>query len=84
MSTKSISNPEDASQQKVSDLTVEELKQIIRETVQSSVAEVMIEFALASRIDEQLLLDAEMADYLRDTLHRRGHSSTMPPLDWDD
>lgn len=54
----------------VSDLTIEELQAIIRETVQQAVAEVMIEFAAAAEVDAQLTYNAEMSDYLRETMQQ--------------
>ncbi len=57
-------------EQKISELTVSELKQLIRETVQEAVAEVMIEFHAVAEAEEQLRFEAEMTDYLRSTLQR--------------
>jgi hypothetical protein len=53
---------------KISDLTVAELQNLIKETVQKSVAEVMIEFALMADIDEQIAFEAEMNELVRSEL----------------
>lgn len=50
---------------KISELTVSQLKQLIRKTVQEAVAEVIIEFSVAAEMDAQITYEAEMADYLR-------------------
>jgi len=54
---------------KVSDLTVKQLQELIRETVQEAVAEVMIEFSVVAEVEEQLRYEAEMVDSLRSALH---------------
>jgi len=54
----------------VADLTVEELRTLIRETVQKAVAEVMVEFATAAEIDAQVAYDAEISDYLRESMQQ--------------
>lgn len=53
---------------KISDLTVSELQQLIRETVQEAVAEVIIEFSMAAEAEERLQYEADMTDYLRTSL----------------
>jgi hypothetical protein len=53
---------------KISELTVSQLQQLIRETVQEAVAEVIIEFNAIAEAEEQLRLEAEMTDYLRATM----------------
>lgn len=50
---------------KISELTVSQLKHLIRKTVQEAVAEVIIEFSVAAEMDAQITYEAEMADYLR-------------------
>lgn len=54
---------------KISELTVSQLQQIIRNTVQEAVAEVMIEFNAAAEYEERLRYEADMTDFLRSTLH---------------
>lgn len=61
---------------RVADLTVEELRQLIRETVQQAMAEVLVEFAAAAELDEQLTRQADLADYLRSSL-----GEVLPPVD---
>lgn len=53
----------------VAELTIGELKALIRQTVQEAVAEVMIEFSLAAEQDEALVQQAEMAELLRSMLY---------------
>lgn len=50
---------------KIAELTVSELEDIIKRTVKKSVAEVMIEFAVAADIEAQIAYEAEMNDILR-------------------
>jgi ferredoxin-fold anticodon binding domain-containing protein len=60
----------------IRELTEEELRQIIRETVQESMAEVLMEFAMAADIDREILQQAEMADYLRIALAKGADRAT--------
>lgn len=53
---------------KISELTVSELQQLIRATVQEAVAEVIIEFNAAAAAEEQLRYEAEITDFLRNTM----------------
>lgn len=55
----------DMDNRKVSELTVSELEDLIKTTVQKSVAEVMIEFAMVADIEAQIAYEAEMNDLLR-------------------
>ena len=50
---------------KISDLTVSQLQELIRQTVQEAVAEVLIEFSIAAEADARITEEAEMMDYLR-------------------
>lgn len=50
---------------KISELTVGELQTLIRETVQQSVAEVMIEFAMVADLEAQIAFEAEMNELVR-------------------
>ncbi len=59
---------------KISDLTVSQFKRLIRETVQETVAEVIIEFNAAAEMEAQLNYEAELTEYLR-------HSLQGMPLD---
>ena len=62
---------------RISDLTVSEFQQLIRATVQEAVAEVIIEFQAVAEAEEQLRYEAEMTEYLRNTL--QGLSPTDIP-----
>jgi L-aminopeptidase/D-esterase-like protein len=62
---------------KVSDLTVSQLQRLIRETVQEAVAEVIIEFNAIAEADEQLRMEAELAEYLRASMQGQSHSSLL-------
>lgn len=53
---------------KISELTVSQLQQLIRATVQEAVAEVIIEFSAAAAAEEQLRYEAEVTDFLRQTM----------------
>lgn len=53
---------------RVSDLTVKQLRALIRETVQEAVAEVLLEFSIAAQYEADLIYQAEMVDWLRTSL----------------
>ena len=53
---------------KISELTVTELQDLIKKTVQKSVAEVMIEFVMVADIEAQIEYEAEMNDLVRNEL----------------
>lgn len=53
---------------KIADLTVSQFQKLIRETVQEAVAEVMIEFSIAAEMDERVEYEAELTDYLRNSM----------------
>lgn len=63
---------------KISELTVTELQNLIKDTVQKSVAEVMIEFAMMADIDAQVAFEAEMNELVRSEI--QSHSN-LPVLD---
>lgn len=53
---------------KISDLTVSQLRRLIRETVQEAVAEVIIEINAIAQAEDELESDAEIAEFLRHTM----------------
>lgn len=53
---------------KISELTVSQLKKLIKETVQEAVAEVLIEINAIAEAEDDLLAEAEMAEYLKTSL----------------
>ena len=57
-------NPE-TDDPKIADLTVSQLQELIRQTVQEAVAEALIEFSIAAEADARITEEAEMMDYLR-------------------
>lgn len=69
---------------KISELTVSELQELIRATVQEAVAEVIIEFSMAAELEEQLTREAEMTDLIRSTLHGIPHPSYLGVSKADD
>lgn len=64
---------------KISDLTVSQLQQLIRETVQEAVAEVLIEFNAMAQAEEQIRLEAELAEYLRNNMQGQAYNSLFTP-----
>ena len=52
----------------IGELTVTELEEIIRRTVKTSVAEVMLEFALEADVEAQAAYEAEINEMLRHEL----------------
>lgn len=63
---------------KISELTVSELQDIIKTTVQKSVAEVMIEFAMVADLENQIAYEAEMNELVR---HELQSYAGMPTFD---
>jgi hypothetical protein len=63
---------------KISDLTINELQNLIKETVQKSVAEVMIEFAMMADMESQIVFEAEMNERVRSEM--QSHAN-LPILD---
>jgi hypothetical protein len=64
-------------------LTVGQLKAIIRQTVQEAFAEVLMEFTIAAEYDAELAYQAEVTELLRQSLQERlaGVSSLMTTHD---
>jgi len=62
---------------KVYELTVSELQELIKSTVQKSVAEVMIEFAIVADLEEQIAYEAEMNDLLRHEMQAFNNLHTL-------
>ena len=62
---------------KISELTVSELQDLIKTTVQKSVAEVMIEFAMVADLEAQIAFEAEMNDLVR---HEMKSYANIPAL----
>lgn len=56
-------------QERIAELSVGQLRDLIRTTVQEAMAEVLLEFSLAAEYDAQIVYEAEMNDLLRTTLH---------------
>jgi L-aminopeptidase/D-esterase-like protein len=71
-------------EQRISDLTISQFKQLIRQTVQEAVAEVMIEFHAVAEAEEQLRYEAEITDYLRNNLQRIPMPDGISALKSDD
>ena len=67
----------DMDNRKISELTVTELQNLIKETVQKSVAEVMIEFAMMADIDAQIAFEAEMNELVRSEIQSHGNLPVM-------
>ena len=56
-------------QVRVAEMSVGQLRELIRTTVQEAMAEVLLEFSLAAEYDAQIVYEAEMNDLLRASLH---------------
>jgi recombinational DNA repair protein RecR len=70
---------------KISELTVSQLQQLIRSTVQEAVAEVIIEFNAAAEYEERLQYEAEMTDFLQHSLQGLSYGATgSTPTHLDD
>lgn len=69
--------------ERIADLTVDQLQALIRETVQQAMTEVLIEFAAAAEMDARLSYEAEMVDYMRASL--QGKMPVIPDetLSWE-
>jgi L-aminopeptidase/D-esterase-like protein len=70
-----MKNPE----MKITDMSVQDLQRLIRETVQEAVAEVIVEFSVAVEAEEKLRYEAEMADILRSSLHGLTLAESLSP-----
>lgn len=57
-------------EQRISELTVDELVALIRKTVQEAMVEVLIEFSVAAQHDADVVYQAEMTDMLRAALQK--------------
>lgn len=64
---------------KISELTISQLKSLIKETVQEAVAEVIIEINAIAEAEDNFIAEAEMADYLRTTLQQNIPFSNYTP-----
>jgi hypothetical protein len=58
-------------QQQIAELTVGQLKALIRRTVQDAMTDVLMEFTLAAQLEAEVAEEAEMTEYLRATLRDR-------------
>jgi histone H3/H4 len=58
-------------QQAIAELTVAELRRLIRETVQEAMAEILVELSVAAEHDAELTYQAEITDLLRASLQER-------------
>jgi len=56
--------------QNLSELTVDQFKSLIRQTVQEAVVEVLVEFSIAMQHDADVVYQAEITDLLRTTLQQ--------------
>lgn len=68
---------------KISELTTTQLRQLIRETVQEAVAEVLIEMHAIAEAESELQAEAEMAAYLKAAMQGIPYQETLftPRLD---
>lgn len=69
---------------KISELTVSQLQRLIRQTVQEAVAEVIIEFSAAAEVEAQLEYEAEMNQYIKQTIQGLPLMDTMGAVKLDD
>ncbi len=69
---------------KISELTVSQLKRLIKETVQEAVAEVLIEINAIAEAEDDLLAEAEMAEYLKASIQGLPLTSMTNPPHLDD
>lgn len=70
-------------QDRLDQLTVSQLREIIRHTVQEAFAEVLMEFTIAAEFEAELTYQAEVTELLRQSLRERlaGASSLMATQD---
>ncbi|MEM9955578.1 MAG: hypothetical protein AAF846_28510 [Chloroflexota bacterium] len=68
---------------KVSELTVSQLRDLIKATVQEAMMEVLIEINTIAEAEADLLAEAEIADYLRSSMQGLplGDFGASSPLD---
>ena len=64
----------------IAELTVNELEDLIKRTVKTSVAEVMIEFAMEADVEAQMVYEAEINDMLRHEMQSYGTLLAAMPV----
>jgi hypothetical protein len=69
---------------KISDLTVSQLRRLIRETVQEAVAEVIIEINAIAQADEDFEADEDIADFLHHTMQGLPYADILDKTRLDD
>lgn len=69
---------------KISELTVSQLQGLIKETVQEAVAEVLIEINAIAEAENELIAEAEMAEYLKSSIQGMPFASFANPSRLDD
>ena len=69
---------------KISELTVSQLQRLIRETVQEAVAEVIIEINAIAQAEDDLEVEAELAEYLRHSMQGLPFADLMKTAHLDD
>lgn len=68
---------------KISELTVSQLQDIIKKTVQEAIAEVLIEINAIAEAEDDLIAEAEMTEFLKASMQgvTFGQTGTAPHLD---
>jgi L-aminopeptidase/D-esterase-like protein len=70
--------------ERVADLTMDELYALIQQSVQEAVAEVLLELSMVAEYEQEIEAQAELTDWLRSSLgdYLAGHSDPgVPHLD---
>ncbi len=69
---------------KITDLTLSELKAIIKETVQEALAEVLIEINTIAEAEADIMAEAEITEFLKTSLQRLPIKNLGHPPHLDD
>jgi len=69
---------------KISELTVSQLRRLIKETVQEAVVEVLIEINAIADAEDDLVAEAEMTEYLKASMQGLPYNNSGNPPRLDD
>lgn len=69
---------------KISELTVSQLKRLIKKTVQEAVAEVLIEINAIAEAEDELIAEAEMVEYLKSSIQGMPYTGFAKSSQLDD
>jgi len=69
---------------KISELTVRQFQQLIKDTVQEAMVEVLIEINAIAEAEDQLAIEAEMTEFLKASMQGLPHGDFINTPHMDD